>query len=117
VSADSETIPGWCILELMGHRRLAGWVSEQEVAGKVFVRLDVPDTETDGPPVATQLYSPDAVYAITPCGDDTARRVARASKVAPVARWELEAPRPAPQFTDGFDPAAPVEGRADEHPF
>lgn len=40
--ADQEI--GWAILELMGHRRLAGYVSEQEIAGAAFIRVDVPGT-------------------------------------------------------------------------
>ena len=32
----------WAILELMGHRRLAGLVSETTLAGGAFLRIDVP---------------------------------------------------------------------------
>ena len=31
-----------CVLDLMGHRRLAGYVSEQEIAGAGMLRIDVP---------------------------------------------------------------------------
>lgn len=88
----SEQI-GWAILELMGHRRLAGYVSEQEVAGKGFIRLDVPGADKEGDGWhATQLYSPAAVYCITPTSEETARDVAVTSQPAPVQRWELPAP-------------------------
>jgi len=33
---------GWAILELMGHRRLAGRLTEALVAGAAFIRIDVP---------------------------------------------------------------------------
>jgi hypothetical protein len=36
---------GWAIVELMGHRRLAGWVQEVELAGAPMLRLDVPEHE------------------------------------------------------------------------
>lgn len=36
---------GWAILELMGHRRLGGYVSEATVAGAGFLRIDVPGDE------------------------------------------------------------------------
>ena len=81
-----EAFEGWAILELMGHRRLAGFLSEQTIGGASFLRIDVP---TD--PAATQFYSPSAVYAITPCTEDTARDVATGSRVAPVERWQLPA--------------------------
>lgn len=36
----------WVVLELLGHRRLAGYLSEQQVAGAGFLRLDVPSDQT-----------------------------------------------------------------------
>jgi hypothetical protein len=74
----------WAIVELMGHRRLAGYLSAVEIAGKGFLRLDIP-----GDTGATQLYNPSAIYAITPTSELTARRVAALSQPAPVQRWEL----------------------------
>lgn len=91
-----ETFEGWAILELMGHRRLAGFVSEQDIAGSAFVRIDVPGYihteptgEQDERGKATQFYSPQAVYCITPTTEQTARATATASSVAPFSEWEL----------------------------
>ncbi|MGH3439873.1 MAG: hypothetical protein ACRDRN_25940 [Sciscionella sp.] len=36
---------GWVILELMGHRRLAGYLCERQIGGVNFLRLDVPGSE------------------------------------------------------------------------
>lgn len=80
---------GHAILELMGHRRLAGHVSEVEIAGGKFLRLDVPSQTPGEPPVATQFYSPGAIYCITPTSEETARAVAKGAQPAPVQRWEL----------------------------
>jgi hypothetical protein len=77
---------GWCVLELMGHRRLAGMVTEVEIAGSGMLRIDVPGE--DGP-TATQFYSPSAVYAITPTTEAIARGFARRYRPEPVQRWEL----------------------------
>lgn len=75
---------GWVILELMGHRRLSGFLSEQEIAGRAFLRLDIPSN-----PPATQFYGPEAVYCITPTTEEMACAVAAIGRVAPVQRWEL----------------------------
>jgi hypothetical protein len=88
------TFPGWAILELMGHRRLAGFVTEAEVAGTKLLRLDVyapepPDTDEDERPVATQLYGGAAIYCITPTTEEIARAVAATRRPEPVQRWEL----------------------------
>lgn len=82
----------WVILELMGHRRLAGYLTEQEIAGRGFLRLDVPSD--DGQPSASQLYNPTSVYCITPTTEAVARAVATGNRPAPVHRWELEPARP-----------------------
>ncbi|MCI0687962.1 MAG: hypothetical protein L0Y54_12090 [Sporichthyaceae bacterium] len=96
MSSDHEVFAGWVILEVMGHRRLAGYVTEQQVAGASFLRLDVPGP--DGPVIATQLYRPDSVYCITPTTEDLARRAAAVlAAPAPVHRWELP---PAPAARD-----------------
>lgn len=122
--SDEADFEGWAILELMGHRRLGGWVSEVEFAGGKFVRLDVPavlsrderaalpPSDGGGPPApaeihATQLYGASAIYCLTPTDEATARMVARASVAAPVSRWEL----PSPDDGDDADDAELV----DEH--
>ncbi|MGE5590980.1 MAG: acetyltransferase [Bacillota bacterium] len=82
------TFAEWAILELMGHRRLAGHVTEQEIAGASFIRIDVPGVDAT---VATQFYAPVAIYAITPTTEEVARAVASANQPEPVTRWELTA--------------------------
>ncbi len=64
-------------------------MTEQEIAGSAFLRLDMP-AEDSLPPV-TQFYRPAAVYAITPTTEAIARSVARGTRPEPVHRWELEA--------------------------
>lgn len=88
-----EAFEGWVILELMGHRRLGGYVREQEIAGGAFLRIDVPGPN-GGEVAATQFYAPGAVYCITPTTEAIARAVAFRSQPEPVQRWELPAPRP-----------------------
>jgi hypothetical protein len=85
----ADAFESWAILELMGHRRLAGLVSEATIAGGTFLRIDVP--EVNGQAAVTQFYSPSAVYAISPCSEDVARAVAANSRPAPVSAFELPA--------------------------
>ncbi|MBI5545202.1 MAG: acetyltransferase [Deltaproteobacteria bacterium] len=82
----------WAVLELFGHRRFAGRVTEEEIAGKGFIRIDVPGTE-GGSPASTHFYGPDAVYGIHPCSEELARAAAKSDRPAPVHRYELPAPR------------------------
>ena len=77
----------WAILELMGHRRLAGLVSEETIGSASFIRIDVPDGKGDFS--ATQFYNPAAVYCITPTTKEMAEQVAARNQPQPVSRWEL----------------------------
>jgi hypothetical protein len=102
--SEQENFSGWAIVELMGHRRLAGFVREVSVAGAGMLRVDIP-TEGDGEPNMTQLYPPSSLYCMTPTTEVMARAVARANKPEPVHSWEL--PRALP-------PALDVEVRDDD---
>jgi len=114
MTESTDKYEGWAILELMGCRRLIGYLTEQEIAGRAFLRIDVL-TE----PPATQFYGAEAVYCITPATEETARAAAKLNRVAPVQRWELPAP---PQLiVKPGDDEADLAGddQADEyaHPF
>lgn len=83
----------WSIIELMGHRRLGGFVREVQIAGAGFFRVDVP-SDTDGETHSTQFYPPSSVYCLTPVSEAAAKVVARRSRPEPVALWELPEPTP-----------------------
>ena len=111
----SEKFGEWAILELMGHRRLGGYVTEQEIAGTAFLRIDVPGDDDSA--AATQFYAPAAVYAITPTTEEIARAVAAHNRPEPVHRWELPAPTKVEIlptfFQDPGVPAAATDERED----
>lgn len=87
-----STFAEWCIVELMGHRRLGGYVTEATIAGEGFLRVEVPGPA--GEPIATQFFRPGSVYALTPVTEAMARAVAASNQPQPVSRWELPAPCP-----------------------
>lgn len=78
----------WVILELLGHRRICGLMTEVEIAGAKFLRIDI---YPEGAMVAdaTQFYSPSSVYAITPTTEKTARKLANSREIGPVQPWEV----------------------------
>lgn len=88
---------GWAIVELMGHRRLAGKVSEATIAGAAMLRLDIPCE----PPV-TQYYGGSSIYCLTPTTEEIAVALAKRMRPEPVQRWELLPPA-APEVPRGDD--------------
>lgn len=94
-----EPFVGWAILELMGHRRLAGYVTEIEMAGAGMFRIDVPHSNRVGHDQdlasidgTTQFYSPAALYCLTPTTEQIARGYAVENRPRPVQPFELTTP-------------------------
>lgn len=85
-----EPIEGPYIVEQLGYKKLAGFVSEVTIAGKGFLRIDVPDSKEGT--LATQYISPDSIYALTPTTEEMVRSLAQSYQPQPVQRWELPAP-------------------------
>jgi hypothetical protein len=79
----------WAIVEIMGHQKFAGWLTEQTIAGAGMLRLDVP--AVGELPGFTRLFNTASVYLITPTSEQVARQVAAALKQQPVTVWDLPA--------------------------
>ena len=82
---DAKQFDHWCIVELMGHQRLAGRVSEQVIGGSSFVRADVP--EVDGKQGLTKLFGAGAIYSLTIVDEETAILMARQIQAKPIDEW------------------------------
>lgn len=68
----------WAVVEVMGHRRHAGFVSELTIGGTSFIRVDVPEVVAGGEtlPAFTKILGAQSIYAMTPCTEETARAFA-----------------------------------------
>lgn len=102
---ESALFDEWAILELMGHRRIAGHVVEVQVAGAGMLRVDIP--AADASPAVTQYVSPASVYAIHPTTEEIATAAARSWRPKPVSRFELEPARTVNGTTDDDDCTCP----------
>jgi hypothetical protein len=91
---------GWAIVELMGHRRLAGYVKPAPMYGTELLRIDIPGE--DGPE-ATQFYGGSSIYCLTPTTEEIALRVAASCRPEPVHSWELPKQRQIPAPTRAED--------------
>lgn len=89
----STDFDSWAIVELMGHVRMAGRVTEEERFGAKVGRIDVP-RDDDG--YTTVFFGGSSIYRLTPTTETIARAVAKSSQPRPVRAFELPAPAPAP---------------------
>lgn len=83
----SHPFEAWAIVELFGHQKIAGRLTEQTIGGASFVRVDVPAYEDS--PALTKLYTNGAIYGITFVSEQIARAAAQSYRVAPVNVYEL----------------------------
>jgi hypothetical protein len=92
--SDNEINPiqTWAVVELMGHVKSAGMVSEETHFGTVMLRLDVP--QFDDNPARTEFYGGSSIYRLTPCTEEVARIVLERSTPAQIVPYAL----PRPQF-------------------
>lgn len=103
----------WAIVELMGHVKLAGKLTEVERFGVKMGRLDLPQREEGCPDCqlegktcgscqrrfVTQLFGGQSVYRITIVSEEVARHVNRSTSPAPVLPWDFPKQLAAPVET------------------
>lgn len=94
VTGVGEKFETWAIVEVMGHSRYAGLVSEQQLGGASFVRIDVPElvVREQTLPAFTKLLGSSAIFSITPCDEETARKAASRLAIVPFTTFS------APEF-------------------
>lgn len=114
MTSSSTWREGWAVLEIMGHRTVAGYVREVELFGTRMCQVEVPEqpaveASSDGwspakpaIPAFTQLFSGASIFSCIPCSEDVARagaaRVRYGSGLALLGpERQLEAP---PEVTD-----------------
>lgn len=84
----------WAIVEVMGHRRFAGLVTEQTIGGSSFVRVDVPEVQSqrgETLPAFTKLFGSGSIYCISPVSEAIARGLATQWCERPVSVYDLPA--------------------------
>lgn len=84
---ESTQFEQWCLVEIYGHQKYAGKVTEQTIGGCNFVRVDVPATARTGP--FTKLFGQGAIFSMTPIEEDVAHTLAAQYDQAPVSVYEL----------------------------
>lgn len=120
---DPLKFDSWCLLEIMGHQKFAGRVTEETIAGSAFLRIDIPE-RADGTPAFTKFFSPSSVYSFTPMAEDLVRGIAAELRNAPIAAYDLPAEmraklleRPAIADMRGNDADDDYDDIDDDEPF
>lgn len=107
----SEKFESWGLLELFGHQRLAGKLSEQTIGGVHFIRIDVP--EVGEVAAYTRFFTQGAIYGMTPMAEGTARKLAEYLRATPVSAYEVRGGETARQLAH----SAADDAEEDDHQF
>jgi hypothetical protein len=76
--ANPPELKAWALVELFGHQRIVGFLTQQTFGSGVLFRVDVPDLIKDGKTVRvgfTRYFGLSAIYSITPVDEDSVRRM------------------------------------------
>src|SRR3990167_11451907 len=87
--SEPNDIQMYAMVELFGHAKIAGLVTEQVIAGQSFLRVDPPPLP--GIPSFTRFFGPSAVYSLTPVSQDVAEAMAKVIQIKPVETYYLPA--------------------------
>ena len=101
---ENTDFESWAILELMGHRKLAGMVKTESLGGAPFIRIDIYSSESKIE--LTQYYNPSSIYSITPTFMEVCIKFTKNNYQQPVQRWEL--PEPVPSQEKEIEDDIPV---------
>ena len=77
------------IIELFGHQKMAGMVTEQVIGASSMIRVEVPKTNKQE--AYTRLLNPAAIYAINPVTEEVMLAMANSYNYTPITAWDLPA--------------------------
>jgi hypothetical protein len=76
--SEPAELKAWSLVELFGHQRIVGYLSQQTFGSGPLFRVDVPDLTKDGNTVRpgfTRYFGLGAIYSITPITEEIVRRL------------------------------------------
>lgn len=97
---ENNTFGVWGILELMGHVKLGGFITQEELFGTKVGRIDVPGPNGT---ITTQYFGGGSLYRLTPCTAEVAKAFAVKNQPQPVHLFQLELPETAVGGIDDDD--------------
>lgn len=109
---DEKGFESWAIVELFGHQQIAGMVTEAEIGGGSFIRVDVPEIVKPDRVQApcTKYFGPSSIYAIHPCSEEIATQAAQS-----IERYKAPVPVVVPAFQPPQEPAPVMLGPGDPY--
>lgn len=77
----------FAVVELFGHQKMAGKITEHNFGTATFIKVSVPETEQQ--PAYDRLLNPSAIYAINPVTEEVANEMAKSFQQRPIESWDI----------------------------
>lgn len=90
MGVEKEPLKSYAVVEMMGHRKIVGLVTESDISGGQLIRVDV--LGADGEPERTEYVGVGSIYCLTIVTEEAAKKVAAANSPRPT--WAYEIPTP-----------------------
>lgn len=100
-----EELKAWALVEIFGHQRIVGYLTQQAFGNAVMFRVDVPDLTKDGKvvrPGFTRYLGVSSIYSITPVDEQTVRDLLPSISGAPARPYSLSATSRSYEDEDDF---------------
>jgi hypothetical protein len=82
-------LKNWALVELFGHQRIVGFLTQQTFGTGVLFRVDVPDLKKEEKVLRkgfTRYFGLSSIYSITPIDEQTVRELLPSIDGTPAAR-------------------------------
>lgn len=97
---EKEPLKSYAVVEMMGHRKIVGLVTESDISGGQLIRVDV--LGSTGEPERTEYVGVGSIYCLTIVTEEVAKKTAQSYAPRPAWAYGLES-RPDRQLPDGDD--------------
>lgn len=74
---EGKPLEAWAFIEIMGHSKIAGLVTERKLGTNVMIQVDVPKGDNEF--AYSRLFNPGALFSITPTSEEWCRKWATAA--------------------------------------
>jgi hypothetical protein len=86
---EEAELSGWGLVEIMGHQRIAGRLSERSIAGTNLLQVDIPLSD-EPEHFRTPFVGGGSIYALYPTDEKTARALAKRPGTRPTYQYDVE---------------------------